>query len=213
MCKAHCLKAGGCADPAHKVSQSTTAPSMVAVPPPPTPIFLVHTTPIVVPLSIPAAFIEPNPPESQSQGPLIVPVPPPSAPAFPVCTTPIVVLLLIPASLIKPNPSESWFSPPVASSSCVPRNARTEPTFAPHMTEPYIAQMAHEEQMREDRHQVEATRLESKWKVQQTAFVYAWMEVCLCKLYIYKSLNDFFRMVLPQFLSRSKKALFGLISS
>jgi len=69
MCKAHCLKAGGCADPAHKVLQTTMAPYMVAVPPPPLPIFSVHTTPTVAPLLISASVIKPNPPESQSQGP------------------------------------------------------------------------------------------------------------------------------------------------
>ncbi|EDR05518.1 uncharacterized protein LACBIDRAFT_329483 [Laccaria bicolor S238N-H82] len=132
MCKAHCLEAGGCANPAHKASQSTTAPYTVAVPPPPTPVFPVHMNPIGVPRSTPAGFIEPNPPQGPLNG--------------------------------------------AASSSCVPRNARTEPAFASHMTELYTAQMAREEQMTEDRRQVEATRWESKRKVQQTAFVYARME-------------------------------------
>lgn len=132
MCKAHCLEAGGCADPAHKALQSTTAPYTVAVPPPPTPIFPAHMNPIGVPRSTSAGFIEPNPPPGPLTG--------------------------------------------AASSSCVPRNARTEPTFSSHMTELYTAQMAREEQLREDRRQAEAIRLESKRKVQQTAFVYAWME-------------------------------------
>jgi len=137
MCKAHCLETGGCADPAHKVLQTTMAPYTVAVPPPPLPIFSVHTTPTVVPLLISASVIEPNPPESRSQGP--------------------------------PNI--------VASSSHVPRETRLEPAFGSHMTKLYTAQMAREERMREERRQSEATRLESKRKVQQTVFVYAWMQV------------------------------------
>lgn len=52
-----------------------------------------------------------------------------------------------------------------------------EPTFGSHMTELYTAQLAREERMREERHLSEPTHLESKRKVQQTAFVYAWMEV------------------------------------
>ncbi|KIJ89904.1 hypothetical protein K443DRAFT_15706 [Laccaria amethystina LaAM-08-1] len=46
-----------------RVPQSTAAPSMVMA------IFPVQTTPIAAPLSIPASFIEPNPPETRSQGP------------------------------------------------------------------------------------------------------------------------------------------------
>ena len=88
--------------------------------------------------------------------------------------------LLLPLSMqqkpVEPNHFESQRQlpvPPIASSS-----HRTGPTFSSHMTELYTAQMAREEQMREDRRQIEATRLESKRKVQQTVFVYAWTEVC-----------------------------------
>ncbi|KAF8957662.1 hypothetical protein BDZ97DRAFT_1924400 [Flammula alnicola] len=117
MCKAHCREAGGCADPAHKGSQSTAIPYMAAALPPATPIF-----------------------PAQSQ--------------------------------VRMRPP----SPSLAPSSRVPVHTRTEPAFASHMSPVYTAQMALEEQMRENNRQIEATRLESKRKVQQTAYVYAWME-------------------------------------
>ena len=49
--------------------------------------------------------------------------------------------------------------------------------FASHMADIYMTQNALEERMRETGRQQEGTQLESKWKVQQTVFVYAWMEV------------------------------------
>ena len=46
-----------------------------------------------------------------------------------------------------------------------------------HMADIYTTQIALEERMRETGRQQEATWLKSKWKVQHTVFVYAWMEV------------------------------------
>ncbi|KAF8956528.1 hypothetical protein BDZ97DRAFT_1925426 [Flammula alnicola] len=143
MCKAHCREAGGCADPAHKGSQSTAIPYMAAAPPPATPIFPVHTHLATASLngsSMPPSSIDPNLPQAQSQ--------------------------------VRMRPP----SPSLAPSSRVPVHTRTEPAFTSHMSPVYTAQMALEEQMRENNRQMEATRLESKRKVQQTAYVYAWME-------------------------------------
>ena len=74
--------------------------------------------------------------------------------------------------------TEVQMAPPLpASSSKSLTNTLMEPAFSSHMTDIYTTQVALEERMRETGRQMEATRLESKRKVQQTVFVYAWMEV------------------------------------
>ena len=74
--------------------------------------------------------------------------------------------------------TEVQMAPPLpASSSKSLTNTLMEPAFSSHMTDIYTTQVALEERMRETGWQMEATQLESKWKVQQTIFVYAWMEV------------------------------------
>ena len=93
---------------------------------------------------------------------------------------PTVPLFENPASNIDPrlSQSEAQATPPqLASFTRVPMQPHTGPAFASHMADIYATQIALEERMRETGRQQEATRLESKRKVQQTVFVYAWMEV------------------------------------
>ena len=93
---------------------------------------------------------------------------------------PTVPLFENPASNIDPRLSQSEaqaIPPQLASFTRVPTQPHTGPAFASHMADIYTTQIALEERMRETGRQQEATRLESKRKVQQTVFVYAWMEV------------------------------------
>lgn len=116
-----------------------------------------------------------DPAHKVSQPTMTAAVAPPTS-SFPVNAGPLLLPLSMQQKPVEPNHFESQRQlpvPPIASSS-----HRTGPTFSSHMTELYTAQMAREEQMREDRCQIEATRLESKRKVQQTVFVYTWTEVC-----------------------------------
>jgi len=85
-----------------------------------------------------------------------------------------------PASAIDPDLLQHQVQialPPFASLSKGPVHAHTEPVFTSHTSQVFTLQMAREEQMRETSQQREAMRLESKQKVHQTVFVYAWMEV------------------------------------
>ncbi|KAF8807014.1 hypothetical protein BYT27DRAFT_7167355 [Phlegmacium glaucopus] len=132
MCKAHCIEAGGCVDPAHKSSHPMSKSFMVAASPP---------TPLP---SVPAA--------------------PPSN-TFSMNLDPRLYQSTV--AMAPPR-----LSPP----STTPIHTRMEPAFASHMSEIFSTQIALEETLREKGRQMEATRLESKRKAQQTVFVYAWME-------------------------------------
>ena len=73
MCKAHCREAGGCADPAHKVSQSNAISFMATAPPiatPPTIPVPIHPAVVLVnKSSTPASSIDPNLFQHQVQTP------------------------------------------------------------------------------------------------------------------------------------------------
>jgi uncharacterized protein (DUF305 family) len=99
-------------------------------------------------------------------------------PVFTAAAHPIAPMLnaLTPASSIDPKLRQVQPSPR-ASSSTILKHTSTEPTFASHMVDIHTTQIALEQKMRETGRQMEATRLESKRKVQQTVYVYAWMEV------------------------------------
>jgi hypothetical protein len=64
-------------------------------------------------------------------------------------------------------------------SSRVPVHTAEPPTFFSHITPVFTAQMAIEEQLREDVRRREATRLVSNQKINQTVVIYAWIEVYL----------------------------------
>jgi len=139
MCKAHCLEAGGCTDPAHK-----------------------RTQPIAISYGVPAL-------------PIAVP-----APRLPITTHPATDLIttqLPNSSLNSTGPTNHDLLRSQLQTAPVSRPTHTEPSFASHITQVFTTQMALEEQMRETSRQREATRRESKLRVQQTVVVYAWMEV------------------------------------
>jgi len=92
----------------------------------------------------------------------------PEVPALPLNT----LYMNTPNPRLDARMAHPRLSPPLTA----PTHARTEPAFASHMTDIFSAQIALEETLREEVRQIEATRLESKWKVQQTVVVYAWME-------------------------------------
>lgn len=138
ICKAHCLEADGCSDPAHKKSTTMAIPNMT--PALYTAIPLSATThPAAPPLSTSPSHLDPRLRQSEVQ----------------------------------------MASPPLASSSKALVHTHSELAFASHMADIYTTQVALEEKMREAGRQMEATRLESKRQVQQTVFVYAWMEVSI----------------------------------
>jgi hypothetical protein len=146
MCRAHCIEAGGCADPAHKGSDTSAMSYTESAPPTTAPRpFAVETTPALTTSTTTAASTS-----SQVIDPRLL------------CQSEIQIAI-----------------PPPAPSSTAPMRTLNEPAFTSHMTDLYTTQRALEENMREAGRQMEATRLESKRKVQQTVYVYAWMEVSL----------------------------------
>ncbi|KAF8182921.1 hypothetical protein BJ912DRAFT_928336 [Pholiota molesta] len=93
---------------------------------------------------------------------------PPSLHAAPIFSAPGTHPVTVPSNILALH----------ASSSRAPMRTTTEmePVFYSHISQVFTAQMALEEQLREANRKKDAMRLETKQKVQQTVFVYAWIE-------------------------------------